>query len=113
MDSRRPPDLDALRTRVANQAVSLSETVTEGFEGFHLGAGDWVVELMAPEGNSTRGGVQARQAIRLVPRRAGFVAVVVGTVDPVRSFAEIRTYEHVAVVHELRFARPLEITLAE
>jgi hypothetical protein len=46
-------ELEALRTRVANQAASLAETVTEGFDDFHMGAGDYVVELSVPEGPST------------------------------------------------------------
>ena len=39
--------------------------------------------------------------------------VVAGVVDPVASTAELRTHEHVALVHELRYQRPLEITPAE
>jgi translation initiation factor IF-2 len=103
-------ELAELRTRVANQAASLAETVTEGFDEFHLGAGDYVVELSVPEGPSTGGGAQARQHLRLVPRRPGYSVVVTGTVDPVLSTAELRTFEHVAIAHELRFKRPLEIT---
>jgi len=105
----REIDLEGLRTQVANQAASLAETVTDGFEGFHMGAGDYVVELMAPGGQSTAGGAHARQAIRLVPRRRGYAVVVVGSVDPVTSTAEIRTFEHIAVLHEIRFRQPLEI----
>ena len=103
-------ELEALRTRVANQAASLAETVNEGFDEFHMGAGDYVVELSIPEGPSTGGGAQARQNIRLVPRRRGYSAVIAGTVDPVTSIAELRTFEHVAILHELRFKQPLEIT---
>jgi hypothetical protein len=103
-------ELAELRTRVANQAATLAETVTEGFEDFHMGAGDYVVELSVPEGPSTGGGAQARQHLRLVPRRRGFAVVVAGTVDPVLSTAEVRTFEHVAILHELRFHKPLEIT---
>jgi translation initiation factor IF-2 len=113
VDRDRERELEALRTQVANQAASLAETVTSGFEGFHTGAGDYVPELMAPDGPSTGGGVQARQAIRLNPRRKGFAAVVVGTVDPVTSTAEVRTFDHVALLHEVRFGRPLEITTEE
>ena len=102
-------ELDALRTQVANQAASLAETVTDAFEDFHMGAGDWVVELSTPEGPSTGGGAQARQHLRLVPRRKGYSVVVAGTVDPVTSTAEMRTFEHAAILHELRFGRPLEI----
>lgn len=103
-------ELEALRTRVANQAASLAETVTEGFDDFHMGAGDYVVELSVPEGPSTGGGAQARQNIRLVPRRKGYAMVIAGTVDPVTSTAELRTFEHVAILHELRYKQPLEIT---
>ncbi len=102
-------ELEALRTRVANQAASLAETITEGFDEFHMGAGDYVVELTTPEGPSTAGGAQARQHLRLVPRRKGYAVVVAGTVDPVTSTAEMRTFEHVAILHELRFGTPLEI----
>ncbi|MDB5216012.1 MAG: hypothetical protein JWO86_3939 [Myxococcaceae bacterium] len=103
-------ELEALRTRVANQAASLAETVNEGFDDFHMGAGDYVVELSMPDGPSTGGGAQARQNVRLVPRRKGYAIVIAGTVDPVTSTAELRTFEHVAVLHEVRFQRPLEIT---
>jgi hypothetical protein len=113
VERERELELEALRTRVANQAASLAETVTEGFDGFHMGAGDYVVELMAPQGQSTNSGRAARQNIRLVPRRRGYAAVVAGTVDPVLSTAEVRTYEHAAVLHEVRFGRPLEITPEE
>lgn len=102
-------ELEALRTRVANQAASLAETVSEGFDDFHMGAADYVVDLSVPEGPSTGGGAQARQNIRLVPRRKGYSIVIAGTVDPVTSTAELRTFEHLAVLHELRFRRPLEI----
>lgn len=103
-------ELEALRTRVANQAASLAETVNDGFDEFHMGAGDYVVELSVPEGPSTGGGTQARQNIRLVPRRKGYAMVIAGTVDPVTSTCELRTFEHVAMLHELRFKQPLEIS---
>jgi hypothetical protein len=106
-------ELEALRTQVANQAASLAETVTEGFDEFHMGAGDYVVELSTPEGPSTGGGAQARQHLRLVPRRKGYAVVVAGMVDPVTSTAEMRTFDHVAILHELRFDRPLEIDAEE
>ena len=103
-------ELEALRTRVANQAASLADTVKDGFEDFHMGAGDYVVELSMPDGPSTGGGKQARQSLRLVPRRKGYSIVIAGTVDPVLSTAELRTFDHVAILHELRFQKPLEIS---
>ena len=109
----REAELEALRTQVASQAASLAETVTEGFDGFSMGAGMYGVDLSVPEGPSTGGGVQARQHLRLVPRRKGFPIIVAGTVDPVTSTAEIRTFEHVAILHELRFDVPVEISPEE
>lgn len=106
-------DLDALRTRVANQAHSVAKTINEGFEEFQMGAGAWQVELNAPEGQSTGGGKHALQHLRLVPHRPGYAALVVGAVNGVLSTAELRTYEHVALQHEVRFKKPLEITPAE
>ncbi len=110
MTDRDRSELEALRTRVANQAASLAEAVTDGFDEFHMGAADYVVELSVPDGPSTGGGAQARQNIRLVPRRKGYAMVIAGTVDPVTSTAELRTFEHVAILYELRFKQPLEIT---
>ncbi|CAN5906780.1 hypothetical protein BH11MYX4_BH11MYX4_61030 [soil metagenome] len=95
---------------MANQAASLAEAVTDGFEDFHMGAADYVVELSVPEGPSTGGGKQARQNLRLVPRRKGYAMIIAGTVDPVLSTAELRTFEHVAILHELRYQKPLEIS---
>ncbi len=109
----REAELHALRTQVANQAASLAESVTDGFDGFTMGAGGYGVELSVPEGPSTGGGVQARQHLRLVPRRQGYPVIVAGTVDPVTSTSELRTFEHVALLHELRFDRPVEITADE
>ena len=106
----REAELEALRTQVASQAASLAETVTEGFDGFAMGAGSYGVDLSIPDGPSTGGGVQARQHLRLVPRRKGYPIIVAGTVDPVTSTADIRTFEHVAILHELRFDAPVEIT---
>jgi hypothetical protein len=109
----REAELEALRTQVASQAASLAETVTDGFDGFSMGAGAYGVDLSVPEGPSTGGGVQARQHLRLVPRRRGFPIIVAGTVDPVTSTAEIRTFDHVAILHELRFDTPVQITPEE
>ncbi len=78
-----------------------------------MGAGAWQVELNAPEGQSTAGGKHALQHLRLVPQRPGYSALVVGAVNGVLSTAELRTYDHVALQHEVRFKKPLEITPAE
>lgn len=106
-------DLDKLRTRVANLAHEFAKTINEGFEDYRLGAGAWQVELSTPEGQSTGGGKQALQHLRLVPTREGYPALVVGTVNGVQYSAELRTFDHVAMSHEVRFKRPLEISAAE
>ena len=112
-ETERDRQLASLRTQVANQAASLADTVNQGFEGFHMGAANYTVELQAPEGQSTKGGRDARQNVRLLPQRRGYNAVVAGTVDPVTSTAEVRTFEHVAILHEVRYGRPLEINHEE
>jgi len=60
----------------------------KSFEGYK-------VELTAPEGQSTGGGVQARQHITLVSPDDGHT-VVVGACNNVEKSAELRTYDHVA-----------------
>lgn len=109
----REPDVEALRTRMARKFTTLADEVTECFADFHIGGGDYVVELLAPEGQTTGGGKQALQHLRLRPRRQGYADVVAGSVNPVEKHAELRSFEHVLLVHEIRFKKPLEITAQE
>jgi hypothetical protein len=109
----RPADVEALRTRMARKFTTLADEVTECFEGFTIGGGDYIVELLAPEGLSTGGGKQALQHLRLRPRRQGYGIIVAGSVNPVEKFAELRTFEHVFLVHEIRFGKGVEITASE
>ncbi|MDB4935138.1 MAG: hypothetical protein JWP87_2110 [Labilithrix sp.] len=109
----REPDVEALRTRLARKFTTLADEVTECFNEFHIGGGDYVVELLAPEGQTTGGGKQALQHLRLRPRRDGYAAIVAGSVNPIEKHAELRSYEHAALVHEIRFGKGLEITPAE
>lgn len=109
----RQPDVEALRTRMARKFTTLADEVTECFEGFHIGGGEYVVELMAPEGLSTGGGKQSLQHLRLRPRRQGYAVVIAGSVNPVEKHAELRTFEHALLVHQIRFEKPLEITPPE
>lgn len=104
---------DALRTRRARSFTSLAEAVTEAFRDFSIGAGAWGVELTAPAGPSTGGGLQALLHLRMRPRRQGYSVLVAGAVNPIASQAELRDHDHVAVVHELRYRRPLEIDAEE
>lgn len=86
---------------------TLADEVTESSQGFHLGGGDYVMELLAPEGHLPA------QQLCLKPRRPGFTEVIVGTVNPIQKFAELRSYEHVFLVQQVRFRKPLEITQPE
>lgn len=108
-----PADPNALRTRLATKFVSLADDVTEAFGDFAIGAGAWAVELTAPTGMSTGGGKQALQHLRLRPRRSGYSAIVAGLVNQVEKSAELRDFEYVCMMHEIRFRRGLEITAHE
>jgi hypothetical protein len=104
---------DALRTRLARKFVSLADTMNEAFNGFAIGAGAWNVELTVPQGMSTGGGKQALQHIRLVPRRPGYNVFVAGTVNQVERRADLRDFDHVAIMHEVRHRSALEISPQE
>lgn len=104
---------DALRTRLARKFVSLADTMTEAFKDFAIGAGAWNVELTVPQGMSTGGGKQALQHVRLNPRRGGYNVFVAGTVNQVERRAELRDFDHVAIMHEVRHRSALEITSQE
>jgi hypothetical protein len=105
-----PADPAALRTRLAKKFVSLADDVNEEFKDFTIGAGAWGVELTAPEGMSTGGGKQALQHLRMRARRTGFSVLVGGTVNQVEKIAELRDYEHMCMMHEVRFRKRLEIS---
>ena len=62
---------------------------------------------------STAGGKQATQSLKMRPKRQGYAPLVAGFVDPVNNSAELRDYQHICLVHELRWHKPLEITEGE
>jgi hypothetical protein len=109
----REPDVEALRTRLARKFTTLADEVTECFEDFPVGGGAYIVELLAPEGPSTGGGKRALQHIRLRSRREGKAAIIAGSVNPIEKHAELRTFEHAFLVHQIRFESPFEISVAE
>lgn len=104
---------DQLRTRLARKFVSLADTMNEAFNGFAIGAGAWGIELTVPAGMSTGGGKQALQHIRLVPRREGYNVFVAATVNQVERRADLRDFDHVAIMHEVRHRGALEISPQE
>ena len=107
------PDPLALKTRLAQKFTTLADEVNASFVDFHVGAGNWGLELTAPEGMSTAGGKQAMQALKMRPKRQGYPPLVAGFVDPVNGSAELRDYPHICLVHELRWRESLEITEGE
>ena len=118
----REPEVEALRTKLARKFTTLADEVNECFEDFHIGGGDYVVELLAPEGVSTGGGKQALQHLRLRPRRKGrassdgreeFSIIVAGSVNPIEKWAELRTFEAASITHDIRFDKAMDITAAE
>lgn len=109
----REPEVEALRTKLARKFTTLADEVNECFEDFHIGGGDYVVELLAPEGVSTGGGKQALQHLRLRPRRTGFSIIVAGSVNPIEKWAELRTFEAASITHDIRFDKAMDITAAE
>jgi hypothetical protein len=104
---------DALRTKLAQKFVTLADSVGESFRDFAIGAGAWAVELTAPQGMSTGGGKQALQHLRLRPRREGYSVLVAGTVNQLEKRAELRDFDHVTILHEVRYRNALEVSRQE
>jgi hypothetical protein len=99
----------ALQTYHAIQASDLAAAFNEALKRVLIVPGDYVVELTAPEGPSTGGGIQAMQHIRIVPRQPGHPTLVVGHANHAEGTAELRTYEHLDAVYRQRFKRALAI----
>ena len=90
---------DEQRTRFALAAVDFANLFNEVFQSVKLAG--YGVELTAPEGISTGGGVQSMQHITLNPAGGG-MSLVVGSCDKVGKRAELRSYEQVAQVYSQR-----------
>lgn len=71
----------------------------------------YVPELSAPEGESTGGGKQALQHVKLVPDGGVGTTLVMGTANTLGKVAELRTFASLAEQHRRRFkgaAPPVE-----
>lgn len=110
---RNTGSLDNLRTQQAQKFVTLADSVTASFQDFAIGAGAWAVELTQPQGPSTGGGQQALQHLRMRPRRDGFSVLVAGAVNPIAKLADLRDFDHISAMHEVRHRQPLQITRQE
>src|SRR3954469_1841031 len=101
---------DPKRTAFAMQALSLAEAFNLMLQAERVkGPVSYRVELSAPEGMSTAGGKQATQHVKLVPEGGG-TTIVAGSANQAESWAELRTFEHLKVLHAQRF-RGAEIPL--
>jgi hypothetical protein len=109
---------DRNRTAFALQALGLAEAFNVMLSGERVkGAVVYRVELSAPDGQSTAGGKQATQHVKLIPdgdgatlgpcgaaggaERSGII--VAGSVNQVESWAELRSFEHLKRLHAQRF----------
>ena len=94
---------DPKRTAFAMQALSLAETFNLMLQAERVkGPVSYRVELSAPEGMSTAGGKQATQHVKLVPEGGG-TTIVAGSANQAESWAELRTFEHLKLLHAQRF----------
>ncbi|MGA7123861.1 MAG: hypothetical protein WBY94_27410 [Polyangiaceae bacterium] len=102
----------SLQTFHALQASDLAAAMNEALQKIRIAPGDYSPELMAPEGPSTAGGIQAMQHLRLVSAQDGKPTIVVGYANHAEGKAELRNYEYVAAVYLQRFGRALELDRA-
>src|SRR5512133_377264 len=95
-----------LRTRFAVRALDFAETFNAGLGALSLQPAAYQPQLTAPAGNSTGGGVQAVQHVRLISARQGVKPILVGSTNQRSGTAELRSYEYLDVVHRERWKRP-------
>ncbi|MGZ3407021.1 MAG: hypothetical protein ACXVAN_11295 [Polyangia bacterium] len=101
---------DPKRTAFAMKAFGLAETFNLMLQAERVkGPVTYRVELSAPDGMSTAGGKQATQHVKLVPEGGG-TTIVAGSANPVDKTAELRTFEHLKLLHAQRF-KGVEIPL--
>jgi hypothetical protein len=89
-------------TAFAGQAIGLAELFKYSFSKKRLeGPVGYSLEMSAPEGNSTGGGKQPLQHVKLVPDSGA--TLVIGTANIVDKSCELRTFRHMDDVHRQRF----------
>lgn len=90
------------RTMIAAQAVGLADYFKFLVGNKHKLSTGHVAELSAPEGESTEGGKQALQHIKLVAQQGG-ATIVIGHVNTVDKKAEINTCGRTQGILSARF----------
>src|SRR5882724_6745797 len=94
---------DPKRTAFAMQALGLAETFNIMLQAERVKRPvTYRVELSAPDGMSTAGGKQATQHVKLIPEGGG-TTIVAGSANGVDKVAELRTFEHLKLLHAQRF----------
>ena len=94
---------DPKRTAFAMQALGLAETFNIMLQAERVkGPVTYRVELSAPDGPSTGGGKQATQHVKLIPEGGGGT-VVAGSANQAESWAELRSFEHLQILHSQRY----------
>ncbi len=92
------------RTLIAAQAVGLADYFKFLVGNKHRLSSGHLAELSAPEGESTEGGKQALQHIKLVAQQGG-ATIVIGHVNTVDKKAEINTYNRTQGILSARFGK--------
>jgi hypothetical protein len=91
------------RTQFAMAALGFADLFKVAIGSHKLpGPVPYVVELAAPEGPSTGGGKQGVLHIKLTPEVGGAVTVA-GWANPFERTAELRSFDHIATAHAMRF----------
>jgi hypothetical protein len=106
-------DRIALRTQFSIQASTLAESYRGTVGRLRVGPHDYAPDMTSPDGQSTGGGVQALQHLRLVPGLATMPTLLVGHANQRDHAAELRTWEHVDAICRERYKQPAPIDPAQ
>ncbi|RKH39662.1 hypothetical protein [Corallococcus sicarius] len=110
----RAGETPELRTMFATHSALLAERLkTELQHKIYGRSPHRILRVEEPEGPSTAGGKQARQAISLVDRKGVAPALVAGWVDVAKGQASLRNHEAVARRYEFQHGSPLELVPEE
>ena len=105
---------DAARTVHAQQAMELTDLFSYKFGALRYGQkAPRRLELKEPDGPSTAGGKQARQALVLVDDGDPPQTMVFGWVDTTQRRCEVRSLPALGRQHQQRFSRPIDFEVAE
>ncbi|WP_244239017.1 hypothetical protein [Corallococcus carmarthensis] len=103
-----------LRTMFATHSALLAERLKAELQHKIYGRSPHrILRVDEPEGPSTAGGKQARQAISLVDRKGSAPALIAGWVDVAKGQASLRNHEAVAKRYEFQHGTPLELAPEE